>query len=366
MMRGLRCNHHKALAARIAAPSVLKGFPLKSVFSPPQSFRLSTSAQAEQAETPQGGMFPHFRNSPTEHPLKVPKRVVERLDVDLKPGEWVNPTVNHVWSDEEIQARLSTQPRHQPVTFTDKLARNFLNVAYWTFNKVTGYEAADPTPESVAFRFIFLESIAGVPGMVAAQHRHFRSLRNMDRDYGWIHTLLEEAENERMHLLTFMQAFKPGFLARSSVFFTQFGFGGLFIVAYVVSPSMAHRLVGYIEEMAVVTYTNVIELMETPGTKLEKAWSKKDVPQIATMYWRLSPDATFLDVIKQIAVDETNHRDVNHTFAGMERDKKNPYIHKHLEDAGNVYTYWHSEVSTVEGKDLEFDMSPKKPISTSS
>ena len=26
----------------------------------------------------------------------------------------------------------------------------------------------------------------------------------MKRDHGWIHTLLEEAENERMHLLTFM------------------------------------------------------------------------------------------------------------------------------------------------------------------
>ena len=27
----------------------------------------------------------------------------------------------------------------------------------------------------------------------------------MRRDYGWIHTLLSEAENERMHLLTFLE-----------------------------------------------------------------------------------------------------------------------------------------------------------------
>ena len=32
----------------------------------------------------------------------------------------------------------------------------------------------------------------------------------MERDYGWIHTLLEEAENERMHLLTFLTVFHPG------------------------------------------------------------------------------------------------------------------------------------------------------------
>lgn len=46
-------------------------------------------------------------------------------------------------------------------------------------------------------RILLLESIAGVPGMVAATVRHLRSLRLMKRDGGWIHTLLEEAENER-------------------------------------------------------------------------------------------------------------------------------------------------------------------------
>ena len=99
----------------------------------------------------------------------------------------VNPTTNHVWSDEEIKERLSVQPRYQPTNLADRLCVRFLKTAYWTFNKVTGYEAANPTPESVAFRLIFLESVAAVPGMVAAQHRHFRSLRTLERDYGWIH-----------------------------------------------------------------------------------------------------------------------------------------------------------------------------------
>lgn len=51
---------------------------------------------------------------------------------------------------------------------------------------------------------IFLETVAGVPGFVAGMVRHLRSLRNMERDQGWIHTLIEEAENERVHLLTFL------------------------------------------------------------------------------------------------------------------------------------------------------------------
>ena len=41
------------------------------------------------------------------------------------------------------------------------------------------------------------------------------------RDHGWIHTLLEEAENERMHLLTFMQLTQPGPIMRGMVLVAQ-------------------------------------------------------------------------------------------------------------------------------------------------
>lgn len=238
-------------------------------------------------------------------------------------------------------------------------------MCYKTFNLVTGYKAADPTPDSVAFRLIFLESVAGVPGMVAAQHRHFRSLRSLERDYGWIHTLLEEAENERMHLLTFLKMFPPGPFTRFSIFFTQFGFGALFISLYITSPPTAHRLVGYIEEMAVVTYTNLIEMMETPGTQLHDAWRHLPAPDIAKTYWRLEDDADFFAVIKQVAADETNHRDVNHTFASMAQNDVNPYVGKHLKDMNEATAYWKRISQPVEGRDLGYTMAPKvKPASS--
>ena len=66
-------------------------------------------------------------------------------------------------------------------------------------------------------RVLFLETVAGVPGFVAAMHRHLKSLRYMRRDYGWINTLLEEAENERMHLLTFLEIKKPSILFKTGV-----------------------------------------------------------------------------------------------------------------------------------------------------
>lgn len=63
-------------------------------------------------------------------------------------------------------------------------------------------------------RLIFLESIAGVPGMVGGMVRHLHSLRVLRRDNGWIATLLEESQNERMHLLTFLKFREPGVVMR--------------------------------------------------------------------------------------------------------------------------------------------------------
>ena len=59
------------------------------------------------------------------------------------------------------------------------------------------------------------------PGMIGAMVRHLKSLRRMTRDHGWIHTLLEEAENERMHLLTALELRRPGPLFKIAVIGTQ-------------------------------------------------------------------------------------------------------------------------------------------------
>ena len=51
----------------------------------------------------------------------------------------------------------------------------------------------------------------------------------------------EEAENERMHLMTFLQMRQPGPIFRISVIMTQWIFTALFSVAYSVSPKFCHR-----------------------------------------------------------------------------------------------------------------------------
>jgi ubiquinol oxidase len=85
-------------------------------------------------------------------------------------------------------------------------------------------------------RFLFLETVAGVPGMVGGMIRHLRSLRRMEKEGRWIETLLEEAENERMHLMTFMTMKKPGILARLMIIGAQGVFCNAFFFTYLVYP----------------------------------------------------------------------------------------------------------------------------------
>lgn len=121
-------------------------------------------------------------------------------------------------------------------------------------------------------RCIILETIAGVPGFVGGMARHLKSLRTMERDKGWINTLLEEADNERFHLFIFLNIKKPGFLERCFILSLQGIFFNMFWFSYLINPKFSHRFVGYMEEEAVRTYTGMLEDMNSPNGVL-KPWT---------------------------------------------------------------------------------------------
>ena len=128
----------------------------------------------------------------------------EFTEVEAADHAWRQ--TNHIWSNDELE-KVSIE-KHEPVTMSDHFMKGVMNVLYHGFNFVTGYDPVDPSPRSVAWRLIILESFAGVPGFVAAGFRHFYSLRTLKRDHGAIYTFLEEAENERMHLLVCLKMFE--------------------------------------------------------------------------------------------------------------------------------------------------------------
>lgn len=158
-------------------------------------------------------------------------------------------------------------------------------------------------------RAIVLETIAAVPGMVGGMMLHMRSLRRMEDDHGRIKTLLDEAENERMHLMTFIRLEKPTFLERLIVIAAQAGFIVFYTVLYLVSPRTAHRMIGYFEEEAIVSYTQFLECI-ADGTVTDVA-----APPLAIRYWDLPANARLSDVVKAIRADEIKHREVNHGLA---------------------------------------------------
>ena len=158
-------------------------------------------------------------------------------------------------------------------------------------------------------RAIVLETVAAVPGMVGGMLVHLRCLRWMVDDEGWIRTLLDEAENERMHLMTFIEIARPNWFERAVILFTQAVFFVCFFALYLVSSRTAHRLVGYFEEQAVVSYT--LYLAEIDAGRVENG----PAPAIAIGYWKLPAGARLRDVVLAVRADEAGHRDVNHGFA---------------------------------------------------
>ena len=82
-----------------------------------------------------------------------------------------------------------------------------------------------------------------------------------------------------------------------------------FSILYLVSSRTAHRVVGYFEEEAVISYTNYLAEID------EGRSANVAAPAIAKRYWGLPDDATLRDVVLVVRADEAHHRDVNHGFA---------------------------------------------------
>ncbi len=196
-----------------------------------------------------------------------------------------------------------TQPdvHHLAVGLSDRFALGF--------TKLLRFCADTFFAKRYGHRAIVLETVAAVPGMVGAMFTHLSSLRRMKDDEGWIRTLLEEAENERMHLMTFIEIARPTLFERLVILLAQWVFLVLFSLVYLISSRTAHRIVGYFEEEAVISYTLYLKEID------EGRSPNVPAPDIAKHYWQLPDDATLRDVVLVVRADEAHHRDVNHGFA---------------------------------------------------
>lgn len=190
---------------------------------------------------------------------------------------------------------------HEPKGFSDRFALGF--------TKLLRFSADTFFAKRYGHRAIVLETVAAVPGMVGAMITHLKCLRWMRDDEGWIRTLMEEAENERMHLMTFIEIAKPTWFERMMILGVQGVFLVGFSILYLLSPRTAHRVVGYFEEEAVTSYTLYLQEID------EGRSPNVPAPAIAKHYWKMADDARLRDVVLLVRADEAHHRDVNHGFA---------------------------------------------------
>ena len=159
-------------------------------------------------------------------------------------------------------------------------------------------------------RAVVLETIAGVPGMVAGMLIHLRSLRKMKTGYGiQIREMLAEAENERMHLMFFIEIAKPNAFERFLVIAAQAIFMAFYLFMYIFFPKTSHRMIGYFEDEAVKSYTEYLKLVEDGKVMNIRA------PKLAIEYYNLKKDARLSDLIISVRADEMHHAEVNHDYA---------------------------------------------------
>jgi ubiquinol oxidase len=202
---------------------------------------------------------------------------------------------------EERAARPAVH--HDPKGFSDRFAL--------AFTKLLRFTADTFFAKRYGHRAIVLETVAAVPGMVGAMFTHLSCLRRMKDDEGWIRTLMEEAENERMHLMTFIEIARPTLFERLVILLAQWVFLVLYSLLYLFSSRTAHRVVGYFEEEAVISYTLYLKEID------EGRSANVAAPAIAKHYWKMPDDATLRDVVLLVRADEAHHRDVNHGYASM-------------------------------------------------
>jgi ubiquinol oxidase len=231
-------------------------------------------------------------------------------------------TLDEGWKEE--------QPHLEPKTLGDKFA----------YNVVRGLRVVSDMyfKDRLVHRAMMLETVAAVPGMVCSQLHHLRSLRRLHH-CSWIKVAADEAENERMHLMAFMELYDPTRLQRWLIMGTQFAFTGAFAAYLTLFPKSAHRFVGYLEEEACKTYTHFLEMIDNGRI------ANVPAPQIAIDYWGMPEDATLRDLVLVVRADEADHRSVNHTWSDMLRDAKSAPkdCAEHTEYCSHVGTDLHSQ-----------------------
>jgi hypothetical protein len=298
------------LANRVAFQSSTTGLN-GGIFRQVNFFKQSSSVRYCSQQLP-GGVPKNSNDSNLSNSPLLSTKQPENVHSYLLPHPY--------WTRKDVDDVKITHK--SPSSLPDRIAYIHVFLLRTCFDIFTGYKSTNMSEKHWMRRIIFLETLAGVPGMMGAMARHLQSLRRLKRDHGWIHTLLEEAENERMHLLVALELRKPSLGLRLMVLLAQGVFVNFFFLAYLVSPRYCHNFVGYLEEEAVKTYSKLLDSIDHGSMQ---HWKTTPAPSLAKSYWKLPEEATLNDVFMAIRADEAHHRDVNQILCDLSPGSQNPF-----------------------------------------
>lgn len=102
-------------------------------------------------------------------------------------------------------------------------------------------------------------------------------------------------------------------------------FANGFFLGYLISPSFAHRFVGYLEEEAVKTYTQAIKDLDDGKIP---TWKNLQAPDLAVQYWKMPEGKrTMRDLLLYVRADEAKHREIHHTLGNLnQKVDPNPFV----------------------------------------
>lgn len=230
----------------------------------------------------------------------------KRVWVETKNYRISNP----MWGDKDPEK--ITIEHHQPKGVRDWVAYGLLNSIIRMFDVLSGFQPNNMTEKKWGRHFLFMESISGVPRVIASFVRHLKAIFYKQHDSGAYHHLIQEEENERMHLFLWLTITNAGIFVKTSIALYQVFFAFFFGTMYTLSPRVGHRFLGYLEENIIRSYTLLIRDLEEG--KLPN-WKTMREPKILFEYYELPEDKVFRDLILEVRADEVLHREVNHLMA---------------------------------------------------
>lgn len=152
---------------------------------------VAAKSAAAKAVIANGDSVPKHFFEGERHPMGIGRESLEFMNLGKAHGHY---------TEKELDVKLT---HREPETFVDKAAYYSCQMVRYVFDAATGWRMDNIKVDNTLNRVIYLETIAAVPGMVAAVVRHFRSLRQMKTDGGMLQLFLEEANNERYVFNTF-------------------------------------------------------------------------------------------------------------------------------------------------------------------